>query len=63
MMIWGNAAEGKGRTGAILVELDWPGGLDVGGIDSSRYLEALVPLWAIVGAKRDTWRHAFAVIE
>lgn len=63
MMICGDDAGAKERTESILVELGWPGALDVGGIESARYLEALVPLWAIVGSKRDTWRHAFSVVE
>lgn len=63
MMICGDDDRAKERTEAILVELGWPGALDVGGITSARYLEALVPLWAIVGAKRDTWGHAFTVVE
>jgi hypothetical protein len=63
MMICGNDADAKVRAEAILVELGWPGVLDAGGIESSRYLEALVPLWVIVGSQRDTWMHAFAVVE
>lgn len=63
MMICGDDAGAKERTESILVELGWPGALDVGGIESARYLEALVPLWVIVGTKRDTWMHAFTVIE
>lgn len=62
MMICGDDAGAKERTESILVELGWPGALDVGGITSARYLEALVPLWVIVGAKRDTWGHAFTVV-
>jgi 8-hydroxy-5-deazaflavin:NADPH oxidoreductase len=63
MMICGDDDEAKERTESILVELGWPGALDVGRIASARYLEALVPLWVIVGAKRDTWMHTFAVVE
>ncbi|MFC6826632.1 NADPH-dependent F420 reductase [Halopelagius fulvigenes] len=61
MMICGDDADAKERTEAILVELGWPGALDVGDITSARYLEALVPLWVRVGAEFDTWSHAFAV--
>lgn len=63
MMICGDDAEAKERTESILVELGWPGALDAGGIESARYLEALVPLWAIVDTKLDTRGHAFTVIE
>lgn len=59
MMICGDDAEAKKETEAILVELGWPGALDVGDITSARYLEALVPLWVRVGGVLDTWDHAF----
>ena len=35
----------------------------VGPIESSRYLEALVPLWIRIGLKLDTWKHAFTVAQ
>ncbi|MFB6130608.1 MAG: NADPH-dependent F420 reductase [Salinigranum sp.] len=63
MMICGDDADAKAKTEEILVELGWPGALDVGGIESSRYLEALVPLWVRVGGIRETWMHAFTVVE
>lgn len=63
MMICGNDDDAKERTNDILVEFGWPGVLDVGPIESSRYLEALVPLWAHIGLKLDTWKHAFTVAE
>lgn len=44
MMICGDDADAKERVEEILVDLGWPDALDVGGIESSRYLEALVPL-------------------
>ena len=63
MMICGNADDAKARTESILIDLGWPGALDVGDITAARYLEALVPLWVRVGASRDTTMHAFAVVE
>ena len=63
MLICGNDANAKARTEEILVEVGWPGALDVGEIESSRYLEALVPLWVRVGMKLDTWKHAFKAVE
>lgn len=38
MIICGDDAAAKERTGDILVELGWPGALDVGGIEAARYL-------------------------
>lgn len=61
MMICGNDPDAKERTEAILVSFGWPGALDVGDIESSRYLEALVPLWVRIGAVYDTWEHAFSM--
>lgn len=63
MMICGDDADAKARTESILIELGWPGALDVGDITCARYLEALVPLWVRVGSILDTWEHAFAVVE
>ena len=62
MMICGND-DAKEQTEDILVEFGWPGALDVGAIESSRYLEVLVPLWVRIGMKLDTWKHAFAVAQ
>lgn len=61
MMICGNDSDAKAQAEAILVSFGWPEALDVGDITSSRYLEALVPLWVRIGAIYDTWEHAFAV--
>ncbi|WP_336021791.1 NADPH-dependent F420 reductase [Halobellus salinisoli] len=63
MMICGDDERAKERTEALLVEFGWPGALDVGTIESSRYLEALVPLWVRIGMHLDTWEHAFAVVQ
>jgi hypothetical protein len=63
MMICGDDVDAKNRTEELLVELGWPGAMDVGGIEASRYLEALVPLWVRVGSVLDTWRHAFKPVQ
>ncbi|MFI5230178.1 MAG: NADPH-dependent F420 reductase [Gemmatimonadales bacterium] len=49
MLICGNDAEAKRRTGELLQSLGWPGALDVGDITGARWLEALVPLWVRAG--------------
>ena len=61
MLICGNDDDAKSETEAILLDVGWPSALDVGSIESSRYLEALVPLWVRVGVELDTWSHAFTV--
>lgn len=63
MFICGNDADAKRRTEELLVELGWPGALDVGPIESARYLEALVPLWVRVGGVLGTWSHAFEAVR
>lgn len=63
MLICGDDGAAKERTEAILVELGWPGALDVGDVTASRYLEALVPLWARIGGVLGTYEHAFAVVR
>jgi predicted dinucleotide-binding enzyme len=63
MLICGDDADAKRRTEELLVDLGWPGAMDVGDIESARYLEALVPLWVRTGAVLDTWMHAFKVVR
>ena len=63
MLICGNDVEAKEWAEDVLIELGWPGTLDVGDITSARYLEALVPLWVRAGAVLDTWMHAFKVVK
>ncbi|QLG26361.1 NAD(P)-binding domain-containing protein [Halorarum halophilum] len=63
MFICGDDADAKGRTEDILVELGWPGTMDVGDIESARHLEALVPLWVRVGSVMDTSEHAFKAVQ
>ena len=65
MLICGNDAEAKRRTGELLQTLGWPGVLDVGDIAGARWLEALVPLWVRAGVTlglmgRGAW--AFKVV-
>ena len=63
MLICGDDAAAKERTEGILVELGWPGALDVGDVTAARYLEALVPLWARVGGVLGTYEHVFGVVR
>ena len=63
MFVCGDDDDAKARTEEILVELGWPGVMDVGDITAARYLEALVPLWVRVGSKLGTRGHAFTVVQ
>ncbi len=63
MLICGNDPHAKAEAEALVRELGWPGALDVGGIDAARWLEALVPLWVRIGAKRGTFDHMLAPVR
>lgn len=64
MFIAGDDADAKKRTEALLRELGWPGVVDAGGIEGSRWLEAMVPLWVVIAAANGmTFDHAFAVVR
>ncbi len=45
LLIAGDDAAAKKRTEEIVKDLGCAGAIDVGGIESARWLEALVPLW------------------
>lgn len=63
MLVCGNDAAAKKQTEGILRELGWPGALDVGSIESARWLEALVPLWVRVAQVMNTYEHAFKAVR
>jgi len=63
MVIYGNDGGAKNKVSGILKEFGWPGALDVGGIEGSRWLEAMVPLWVSAGSRIGRWDHAFKVVH
>ncbi|HSF13998.1 MAG TPA: NADPH-dependent F420 reductase [Vicinamibacteria bacterium] len=62
MFICGNDELAKEKTGEILRDFGW-GVVDVGGIDASRYLEAMCMVWVLYGIRRNRWNHAFKLLE
>ena len=62
MMICGNDAGAKQETTKILKQFGWSGSIDIGGIDSARWLEALVPLWVRAASAKGNWNSMFALI-
>lgn len=62
MMIAGNDADAKATVSAILKEFGWPS-LDLGGISSARWLEAMCMAWVMVGIATGKWDHAFKVVN
>jgi 8-hydroxy-5-deazaflavin:NADPH oxidoreductase len=61
LLIAGNDAAAKRQVTEIVKSFGWAGTIDAGGIEASRYLEALVPLWVRVGAALNTFAHVWTV--
>jgi hypothetical protein len=61
MFICGEDAAAKAQVASLLKEFGW-GVCDVGGIESSRYLEAMCLVWVLHGLKTNSWNHAFKVL-
>jgi predicted dinucleotide-binding enzyme len=62
MFICGNSEEAKRQVAGILVDFGW-GVVDMGGIESSRYLEAMCLVWVLHGLRANTWNHAFKLLR
>jgi 8-hydroxy-5-deazaflavin:NADPH oxidoreductase len=62
MFFCGNNDDAKQKVGAILRDFGW-GIVDVGGIESSRYLEAMCMVWVLSGIHANSWNHAFKLLK
>jgi 8-hydroxy-5-deazaflavin:NADPH oxidoreductase len=62
MFICGNDAEAKKKVTGILKDFGWPT-IDIGGIEGSRYLEAMCIVWVIAGARGGNWNQAFKMLR
>lgn len=62
MFIAGNDEEAKKRVSAILSDFGW-GVIDAGGIESSRYLEAMCILWVLTALRTNNWSQAFKMLR
>jgi predicted dinucleotide-binding enzyme len=62
MFVAGNSDEAKQQVGAILEEFGW-NVIDIGGIESSRYLEAMCMVWVISAMRAKTWTQAFKMLR
>jgi len=62
MFICGNHDEAKQTVAGLLSEFGW-GVVDIGGIEGSRYLEAMCVVWVLYGARTNTWNHAFKLLR
>lgn len=63
MFVAGNNDSAKNQVREVLVDLGWKDILNIGGIEKSRLLEPLCLLWVEYGVARDTWNHAFSILE
>jgi predicted dinucleotide-binding enzyme len=62
MFICGNDEGAKKKVAAILDEFGWRT-TDLGGIEVSRYLEAMCMVWVLFGARTGGWNHAFKMLR
>lgn len=62
MFIAGEDTQAKVRVGALCAELGF-GVVDAGGIEASRYLEALAMLWIEYGIRNKSFNHAFKLLR
>lgn len=63
MFVCGNNDSAKHQVRDVLQDLGWDDMLNLGGIEKSRLLEPLALLWIEYGAARNTWNHAFSILE
>ncbi len=62
MFVAGNDSEAKATVGDLLRTTGWDVA-DLGGIESSRWLEAMCMAWVAYGARTGTWNHAFKLLR
>ena len=62
MFIAGNNDDAKKKVSAILKDFGW-GVVDVGGVESSRYLEAMCMVWVLSAIRTNNWNQAFKLLR
>ncbi len=62
MFMCGNNDEAKDEVRSILKEFGWDT-VDLGGIEASRYLEAMCLVWVLHGVRSNSWNHAFKFLH
>jgi hypothetical protein len=63
MFIAGNDAAAKATVTKILNDFGWPRVIDFGGIEASRWLEAMCIAWVRACSASGNWRQAFKLLE
>jgi predicted dinucleotide-binding enzyme len=62
MFICGDHDDAKTKVAAILKDFGW-GVVDVGGIECSRYLEAMCMVWVLSAIRANNWNQAFKLLK
>ena len=62
MFICGNEVKAKARVTELLNTFGWPA-IDIGGIESSRYLESLAVIWLLEYFKTGSGNHTFKLLR
>lgn len=62
MFVAGNDAVAKATVGDLLRETGWDVA-DLGGIEASRWLEAMCMAWVAYGVTNGAWGHAFRLLR
>lgn len=62
MFICGNDADAKKTVSQICKDFGW-GVIDIGGIESARYLEPMCLTWVLHGILSGSWTHAFKMLH
>jgi predicted dinucleotide-binding enzyme len=62
MFICGNDDDAKTKVAAMLKDFGW-GVVDVGGIECSRYLEAMCMVWVLSAMRAGNWNQAFKLLK
>lgn len=61
MFICGDNADAKARTQALVADFGWDT-VDIGGIATAHYLEAMCLVWVLSAAPRNRWMQAFKLL-
>jgi predicted dinucleotide-binding enzyme len=62
MFICGNDEKAKQEVAKLLADFGW-GVIDIGGIESSRYLEAMCMVWVHAAIRSNDWHQAFKMLR
>jgi predicted dinucleotide-binding enzyme len=63
MFIAGDDADAKREVGELIESFGWPSAIDLGGLETSRYLEPLAMVWILYGFGAGSFDHAFKLLR